>query len=612
MTNPGNSNTNKIVDISHSDSSSESESPDTKPIIKSATKSVSKPAIKAVTNQQQQFQSEVSIVSNSASTLERMPDMRGSSRRPRSLRLRSGPALVSDEVMEEELNLCLQQLQCYEDEAGLALREEVISELDSLLKVWCREEAGSQVAGRLLTFGSYKLSVIDKRSDLDLLCVVPRQVSRSSFFQSFYQRLQFKEEVTELRQLPAAYVPVIKLKYRGVEVDLTVARLVSFTSVPEDEEFLMTENVTQHLDPKCLRSLNGYRASCQILQLVPNIEVFRRTLRVVKLWARQHGLYSNILGFLGGASWAILVAKTCQLAASDGHQDSLISNIFHFFVIFSSWEWPRPVFIKKMTREITAWDHCMPIITSSSPQMNSAVNISPANCHLIQSKCREAYHCLLAGRSYCGGWKEFFTPRDFLLEFKNYLVVTASCTADSSLWFGSVESKLRQLVNHMMFNYRLDLVRIWPQPFIKEGESYKKQMWILGIKMNVPVPPKFFPEPVYHFQDLCMAEAARMSQVSQHSSSFQVRGKFLSPGQLKAQTSRFFREERTHPLRRAQRNFLMVGEYSRKLENNLEEKDSRKVENLQEEDSKKVENILDKLSHVLVWPQTCGKAADLA
>ena len=195
MTNPGNSNTNKIVDISHSDSSSESESPDTKPIIKSATKSVSNPAIKAVTNQQQQFQSEVSIVSNSASTLERMPDMRGSSRRPRSLRLRSGPALVSDEVMEEELNLCVQQLQCYEDEAGLALREEVISELDSLLKVWCREEAGTQVAGRLLTFGSYKLSVIDKRSDLDLLCVVPRQVSRSSFFQSFYQRLQFKVRI---------------------------------------------------------------------------------------------------------------------------------------------------------------------------------------------------------------------------------------------------------------------------------------------------------------------------------------------------------------------------------------------------------------------------------
>ena len=109
----------------------------------------------------------------------------------------SGPCFLPDPEMERELWLCLRQLHCSEDMAGYRLRKDVISEMEQLIQVWVREEAarvgadmGSQA--RLVCFGSFKLSVIDCESDLDLLCVVPRHVTRTSFFTSLYHRLQNK------------------------------------------------------------------------------------------------------------------------------------------------------------------------------------------------------------------------------------------------------------------------------------------------------------------------------------------------------------------------------------------------------------------------------------
>jgi len=449
------------------------------------------------------------------------------------------------------LQMVLQQHQCYDDEAGMNMRKKIISELDTLVKQWTRSEGlgrkmpwshVEQVGGKVVSYGSYKLSVVDKESDLDLLCVVPKHISRDNFFISLYEQLLKKEEVTELRQLPNAFVPVIKMKYRGVEVDLTLARVVCYDRIPEDEDFLLSSTITHEMDPRCLRSLNGYRATCEILQLVPNVDKFRLTLRVVKLWAKKNGLYGNMLGFLGGASWAILVAKVCQMAVPDNSSVTCTNLIYQFFYTFANWDWPKPVFIKKVENQpYSAWnphmnprdqEHVMPIITSSVPQMNSAVNMSRENCQLIRQKCAEALPIVQGIIDGSRSWPDLFQPSNFFEEYSNYVMVVSSALGDAALWFGSVEAKLRQLNQHILTESHNKVVsaRIWPQPFDKQEGNVQKQMWFFGIRMVVGQSPENIQNPLIYFSDLCVRDISKTN--SRYMNSFLVDWRHLTRAEL--------------------------------------------------------------------------------
>lgn len=82
-----------------------------------------------------------------------------------------------------------------------------------------------------------------------------------------------------------AFVPVIKMNFDGIEIDLLFARL-NLKEIPDNFD-LRDDSLLKNLDPKCVRSLNGCRVTDEILRLVPNIENFRLALRAIKLWAKS-------------------------------------------------------------------------------------------------------------------------------------------------------------------------------------------------------------------------------------------------------------------------------------------------------------------------------------
>lgn len=194
----------------------------------------------------------------------------------------------------EELRKALEPYKVFETEDELNHRMEILAKLNTLVKQWVKEisvaknmpEAAAQkLGGKIYTFGSYRLGVHHKGADIDALCVAPRNIERADYFTSFFDLLKKQPEVTECRAVEEAFVPVIKMNFDGIEIDLLFARL-SLKEIPDDFD-LRDDNLLKNLDPRSVRSLNGCRVTDEILSLVPNIENFRLALRSIKLWAKS-------------------------------------------------------------------------------------------------------------------------------------------------------------------------------------------------------------------------------------------------------------------------------------------------------------------------------------
>uniref|UniRef100_A0A673ACQ3 Poly(A) polymerase n=1 Tax=Sphaeramia orbicularis TaxID=375764 RepID=A0A673ACQ3_9TELE len=390
----------------------------------------------------------------------------------------------------------------FEDEEELNHRLAVLGKLNNFVKEWIAEisevknlppSAISCVGGKIFTFGSYRLGVHTKGADIDALCVAPRHVERSDFFQSFFEKLKQHEEIKDLRAVEDAFVPVIKFKFDGIEIDLLFARL-ALQSIPDNLD-LRGDSILRNLDIRCIRSLNGCRVTDEILYLVPNKENFRLTLRAIKLWAKRRGIYSNMLGFLGGVSWAMLVARTCQL-----YPNAVAATLVHkFFLVFSKWEWPNPVLLKQpedSNLNLPVWDprvnpsdryHLMPIITPAYPQQNSTYNVSTSTRTIMSEEFKYGLSVtdeILQGKAE---WSKLFEPPNFFQKYKHYIVLTASASTEENHleWIGLVESKIRVLVGNLERNEYITLAHVNPQSFPGNKENRNENdfvsMWFIGI-----------------------------------------------------------------------------------------------------------------------------------
>ena len=284
-------------------------------------------------------------------------------------------SVEEDQNLTKSLKSILLEQGVFEQRKAVNKRRAVLKSIEQILCQWSsslmsdklradQKNEGSSVA--LISFGSYRLGVQRSGADLDALALSPPHCTRGDFFNSLVKILNQDSRVTELHPVPGAYTPVLKFYMDGIAIDLLFARLIDgqklrtaatkqqenngndsesssnaseISNTDEDDtdvtkakksalivgnksvgdirrsrfEFEIDDTMLIGLDEAGVRSFNGVRVAQLILQLVPDVKTFRLTLRAVKEWALIHGLYSNVLGFLGGINWAILVAWICKV-----------------------------------------------------------------------------------------------------------------------------------------------------------------------------------------------------------------------------------------------------------------------------------------------------------
>ncbi|KAF4744472.1 hypothetical protein FOZ62_028468, partial [Perkinsus olseni] len=342
--------------------------------------------------------------------------------------------------------------------------------------------------GKLFTFGSHRLGLISPSSDIDCLCVAPRHVTREAFFGSLVGKLQQMDEVETVTPVPDAYAPIIKLICCEVDIDLLFARL-NLTSTYGLKN-LQSDELLKNLDDRSVRCVNGTRVADMILKLVPTPNTFRGCLRLIKLWAKRRGLYANIIGFFGGITWALLVARVCQMfpnmqsgslcagyltnvAARAGKVPSYNRKRSDDVDYQGTAVWNNSImpfrkedpFVCRTRREqsneiglmsFKVWNpkqyasdrsHLMPVITPAFPSMNSTYNVTETTKRIIMGEIERAHKLTMLKKDNVD-WELLCHKFPFFCNYLYYVQIRVSALSSTAYrkYKGFVESRLRLLV----------------------------------------------------------------------------------------------------------------------------------------------------------------------
>jgi poly(A) polymerase len=438
-----------------------------------------------------------------------------------------GSTQQDDKEVKYITNVLKNDFNLFETKEEGKKREEVLVSLKTCVKEAVKniykskgktEEEANLAGGGVFSFGSYRLGIVGPGDDIDVLCIAPATDTRESNgdcerielfneMKNQLEKLKSEKEITQILPISDAKVPIIKIIYKDIPIDILVAS-VSFKSI--DEHFnLEDDNVLKNCCEKCILSLNGCRVTNAIFNSLPKemkIDDFKLTLRAIKLWAKKRGIYSNAMGYPGGVAWAILVAKICQKYPKY-RANKLIRK---FFEEYGNWDWNNPVQINEIKEDvgftcpISVWkkdskekekdiNHCpFYIITPAFPAQNTNAQTN----QILKRVMIEEFQLFNEYSKKINiedpkneyTWKGLFQGANLFDGYKYFLQIDilAADKSDFKEWDGYVESRLRKLI--LLF---IEIPQIKLRPFsvgyeIKDSFFSCSKTYFFGINFVDP------------------------------------------------------------------------------------------------------------------------------
>ncbi len=253
----------------------------------------------------------------------------------------------------------------------------------------CKEAITQTVQVEII--GSEYLGTQHNTSDVDLVCIIPKEVEKSTFLEKLKDILAVFAEDIQLTQ--DAQVPVLKFKIQGVAMDILVAQSPIFPVVFE----VMTLSRQQHLfDALSWQIIVGRLEADIILENIKNytkINYFKDAIRCIKSWAKARCLVGNIWGLLGSYSWTVLVTNAFIEYQKTKKTYQIDEFLRFFFKYYNEWNWENPISLSNAGKSfrINEKKDRLPIITSVEPCFNSAKNITKSTSKFIKKELKRAF-----------------------------------------------------------------------------------------------------------------------------------------------------------------------------------------------------------------------------
>ena len=391
-----------------------------------------------------------------------------------------------------DLENFLKEKNAFDTEENKKLRTTILTNLTNLANQLIKDIKGlsndeiCDSQARIIPSGSVLLDVCSPESDIDAVFVAPEFVKRTEhFFKLFPNYLIKDQNVSKLKKIEHANVPIISFKYFNIDVDLSFAA-IPLKTIP-NELNLLDDTILENMNEKCIKSINSLRVGELIPKLVPDLNNFLTLLRFVRYYSTQKYLNGNMFGYLGGINLAILSAFICQRYPNA--TSSFL--VYSFFSDISQWDWSKPLFINKPNIGVLlSWENInnreiMPIITPAYPSTNSLYTATHSTKNRIIEEFKnasiETEKVLLEGKS----WNILFEKSKFFEKFSQYIEISISADNEDDFdnWKEIVSSKVRKLMIQLEY---LDFIKSAPLfPYIfKDKNNLLKAYYYYGIRLD--------------------------------------------------------------------------------------------------------------------------------
>lgn len=367
-------------------------------------------------------------------------------------------ALSTSETWQESLISTLDKLSPSITKEQKSQQEVVLS----IIKEACKECLAEEPS--LYLIGSARLGVQNQNSDIDIVCIIPNNITGQEFLSQIKQRLSGIYE--QARMVITAQVPILKLKIDGVSIDLLYASSSLFPFSIE-----LNTSAQKYFDQTSWQTLVGCLEADILLNTVRQyveLEGFRQFLCAVRLWAKTKAILGNAWGFPGSFSWTILAAWSCDNLTNP--KTTPAEMFVNFFNRLVKHNWNQPIALTESGRKyhISLPKDWLPIITSIKPNQNSARNICRSTAEVVKKEISLGAKLISQIQTGDLGWDTLFeipklnqSPKSLVIEVK------AKNTNDLEACLGWLEGHIFGL----MINLEQLNIGLRPWPMVKRQQT---------------------------------------------------------------------------------------------------------------------------------------------